>query len=170
MNIISATSNDSEEIAKIVAMSNKDVAERFSINRQNNPKHPSFYDQAWVLSDFERGEEYFLYREGNNSVACVAYEQLNSHVGYLNRLSVLPAHRKKGIGEKLVNHTLNYASTKGVEEISIGIIAKHEKLKKWYLQLGFVENGVKEFPHLPFDVMFMKFNLAKNMESGSNGK
>ncbi len=50
MNIVSATSNDSEEIAKIVAMSNREVAEMFNINRQNNPKHPSFYDQAWVMS------------------------------------------------------------------------------------------------------------------------
>ncbi len=164
MNIVSATSNDSEEIAKIVAMSNKEVAEMFNINRQNNPKHPSFYDQAWVMSDFERGEKYFLYKEGNMSVACVAYEQQNSLVGYLNRLSVLPAYRKNGIGEKLVTHILDYAESKGIEEISIGIIAKHEKLKKWYFQLGFVENGVKEFPHLPFDVMFLKYNLSENIK------
>ncbi len=145
MSIVSANSNDSEEIAKIVAMSNKEVAEMFNINRQNNPKHPSFYDQAWVISDFERGEEYFLYREGNISVACVAYEQPNSHVGYLNRLSVLPAYRKNGIGEKLVTHILDYAKPKGIEEISIGIIAKHEKLKSGISNLDSLKMELRNF-------------------------
>jgi GNAT superfamily N-acetyltransferase len=160
MNIITASINDSEEIAKIVAMLNRDVAERFNLNRQNNPKHPSFYDKEWVLSDFERGEEYFLYRDNEKLVGCIAFEKPNSHVGYLNRLSVLPKNRKKGFGEKLVFHTLDYAKSRGVEEINIGIIAKHEVLKNWYLCLGFIENGLKEFPHLPFDVLFMKYNLA----------
>ena len=160
MNINTASINDSEEIARIVAISNRDVAEKFNLNRQNNPKHPSFYDKEWVLSDFDRGEEYFLYKENGLALGCVAFEQPNSQVGYLNRLSVLPNYRGKGIGEKLVFHTLDYAKSKGVEEISIGIIAKHEVLKNWYVRLGFIENGLKEFPHLPFDVLFMKYNLA----------
>ena len=160
MSIVTASINDSEEIAKIVAISNRDVAEKFNLNQQNNPKHPSFYDKEWVFSDFERGEEYFLYRENEKPVGCVAFEQPNSHVGYLNRLSVLPNNRNRGIGEKLVTHTLDYAKSKGIEEISIGIIAKHEVLKNWYIRLGFIENGLKEFPHLPFDVLFMKYNLA----------
>ena len=161
MSIVIATENDSTEIAKIVAHSNKDVAEIFGINQQNNPKHPSFYDQNWVLSDFERGEEYFLYIYDGKAVGCVAVEQPNAHVGYLNRLSVLPEYRGNGIGEKLVNRICDYAKSKGVEKISIGIIAKHELLKNWYLHLGFVENGLKEFPHLPFDVLFMKYNLIE---------
>ena len=160
MKIITATINDSEEIARIVAISNKDVAEMFNINRQNNPKHPSFYNKEWVISDFERGEQYFLYYENEKIVGCVAFEQPNKNVGYLNRLSVLPDNRKKGIGTKLVNHTLDYAKSKGVNEISIGIIAKHKILKNWYLRLGFIENGIKKFPHLPFDVLFMKYNLT----------
>jgi hypothetical protein len=60
----------------------------------------------------------------------------------------------------LVNHIINYAKSKGVLEISIGIIANHTDLKNWYLKLGFVKNGVKEFPHLPFDVLFMKYELS----------
>lgn len=160
MSIITASIDDSVEIAKIVAISNRDVAEMFNLNRQNNPKHPSFYDKEWVMSDFGRGEEYFLYKEHEKYIACVAFEQPNSQVGYLNRLSVLPDKRRKGIGEKLVTHTLDYAKSKGIKEISIGIIAKHEILKNWYLHLGFIENSLKKFPHLPFDVLIMKYHLT----------
>ena len=60
MTIIKAEYEHSHIVADIVSNSNEDVAEKFGITKSNNPKHPSFYNQAWVLSDFERGEEYFL--------------------------------------------------------------------------------------------------------------
>nr|CAA6800075.1 MAG: Acetyltransferase [uncultured Thiotrichaceae bacterium] len=162
MNIYNANSSCAESIANIVATANKDVAIQFGLNQGNNPKHPSFYTKDWVFSDFSRGEEYFLYSVAGEDAGCVAFEQPNPDVAYLNRLSVLPDYRQQGIGEQLVYHVFGYAEKKGVSEISIGIIAKHTRLKNWYAKLGFVENGMKEFPHLPFDVLFMKYALAGN--------
>ena len=159
MNIVSASIEDAQKIADIISSSNKDVAEKFGINIKNNPKHPSFYNKEWVLSDFERGEEYFLYKIKNDYVGCIAFEQPNSLTGYLNRLSVLPSHREQGIGKQLTHHIFKYCKSKNVSELSIGIIAKHKNLKKWYQELGFIENGLKEFPHLSFDVLFMKYVL-----------
>jgi len=162
MTIFSATIEDAKEIAEIVSLSNKDVAAKFGITKENNPKHPSFYDESWALSDFERGEEYFLFKLDGENAGCVAFEMPNPDFGYLNRLSVLPAYRKRGIGAELVRHVFDYAQSKGVPEISIGIIAKHTDLKNWYKKLGFVENGFKKFPHLPFDVLFMRYVLTKS--------
>lgn len=160
MTIFAASTEDAKAIAEIVSLSNKDVAATFGITKENNPKHPSFYDQAWVLSDFRRGEEYFLYKVDGENAGCVAFEQPNPEVGYLNRLSVLPAYRKRGIGAELVRHVFQHARTKGVPEISIGIIAKHTDLKNWYKKLGFEEKETKKFSHLPFDVLFMKYDLV----------
>ena len=157
MTIYTANTSDAESIASIVSTANKDVAVKFGLNHENNPKHPSFYTKDWILTDFARGEEYFLYSVAGEAVGCVAFEQPSPEVAYLNRLSVLPDYRRRGIGEQLVQHIFDYAKTKGVSEISIGIIAKHTELKNWYAQLGFFENGLKEFPHLPFDVLFMKY-------------
>jgi GNAT superfamily N-acetyltransferase len=145
MSITQATLEDAQTIAKIVSLSNEGVAKKFGVNKDNNPKHPSFYDESWVLSDFERGEEYFLYEVNGEAVGA-----------YLNRLSVLPSCREQGIGRALTQHIFQHGKSKGVTEISIGIIAKHAKLKAWYSKLGFIENGLKEFSHLPFDVLFMK--------------
>jgi len=91
MTIFAASTADANAIAEIVSLSNKDVAVKFGITKENNPKHPCFYDEAWALSDFERGEEYFLYDINGENAGCVAFEQPNPEVGYLNRLSVLPA-------------------------------------------------------------------------------
>jgi len=161
MTIFAASTEDAKAIAEIVSLSNKDVAAKFGITKENNPKHPSFYDEAWALSDFERGEAYFLYKINGENAGCAAFEQPNLDVGYLNRLSVLPAYRKRGIGAELVRHVFHHAQSKGVPEISIGIIAEHTDLKNWYKKLGFVENGLKKFSHLPFDVLFMRCDLTE---------
>jgi ribosomal protein S18 acetylase RimI-like enzyme len=160
MSIFAASAEDAKKVAEIVSLSNKDVAAKFGITKENNPKHPSFYDEAWALADFERGEAYFLYKINGENAGCVAFEMPNPEVGYLNRLSVLPAYRKRGIGAELVRHVFHYAQSKKVPEISIGIIAENSDLMNWYKKLGFVENGLKKFPTLPFDVMFMKYDLV----------
>ena len=159
MSIAKASIEDAEKIARIISESNKDVAEAFNLNISNNPKHPSFCNKNWVLSDFERGEEYFVFDNGTSGIGCVAFESPRPDIAYLNRLSVLPEHRRYGIGEQLVRHIFAYAKSKGVQRISIGIIAEHIKLKNWYLKLGFQTGEVKTFPHLPFDVQYMYFDL-----------
>ena len=152
-----ANHHDAEMIAFIVRQGHKDVAEKFGLTMENNPKHPSFYTKVWVLSDMDRGEEYFLYQDKGVNCGCVAFEQPSSDLSYLNRLSVLPEYRRKGIGEQLVRHVIEYSRTKKVQMVSIGIIAEHTLLKEWYLKLGFVENETKSFEHLPFDVTYMRY-------------
>jgi len=159
MNIERTTLDQANEIAKLISLSNKDVAEEFRINLDNNPKHPSFCKEDWVLSDFERGEEYFVYRIKGVAVGCVAFENPRPGVAYLNRLSVLPGYRRQGVGEALVNHIVEYGNAKNVQRISIGIIAKHIKLKAWYVKLGFAEGIIRGVSHLPFDVQYMSLEI-----------
>ena len=160
MKIKRTTIDDAELIAFIVSESHKDVAAQFGINFENNPKHPSFYTKEWVLSDFDRGEEYFIGIENGVYTGCVAFEQPNPTTAYLNRLSVLPKYRRQGMGANLVHHILAYARSKNIQSVSIGIIAAHEILKNWYSALGFIEGETKAFDHLPFDVTYMSYKLC----------
>lgn len=157
--IVPATVNDAGLIAFIVSEANKDIAQQFNINIKNAPKHPSFCTKSWIQSEFERGGTSFLYRDGNSRVGYVAFEQPDNDTGYLNRLSVLPEFRHKGIGAALVRHVLDYARIKNVKILSIGIIAHHKLLRNWYLKLGFIEANRQKFDHLPFDVRYMKYEL-----------
>lgn len=159
MKIVPATREDAEQIAAIIRESHRDIAQMFNLNLDNNPKHPSFCTQEWVLSDFQRGEEYFLYKVENTYAGCVAFEQPDPETAYLNRLSVLPSFRHQGIGQKLVRHIIGYARSKQVQIISIGIIAGHDVLKNWYAELGFKEKETRRFDHLPFEVTYMHYVL-----------
>lgn len=159
MEIVQAERKDCELLASIVSESNKDVAELLGLNRNNASKHPSFCTSEWILSDFDRGQEYFISIENGLSNGCVAFEQPTKDTAYLNRLSVLPDFRNKGVGAALVQHIIDYSKYKEVMSISIGIIAEHTQLKEWYLKQGFTEGAIQKFDHLPFTVLYMHYGI-----------
>ncbi|WDP92456.1 MAG: GNAT family N-acetyltransferase [Desulfobacter sp.] len=159
MKIIPSTREDAEIIAAVVRNANKDVAETFGLNAKNAAKHPSFCTEAWILSDMERGQAYFLAVEDGVVKGCVAFEQPDRDTAYLNRLAVLPEFRHCGIGAGLVHHIIGMAKEKQVKVLSIGIIARHTQLKEWYLGLGFRAAELLTFDHLPFDVLIMKYQI-----------
>lgn len=155
MQVKETTPEDISTIAMLVSESNQDVAVKFGLNVENCPKHPSFCTNAWIAADLARGERYFIAQQNGNPIACVAYESPTAGLAYLNRLSVLPAHRKRGVGARLVQHIVEVAQSNGVQTISIGVIGEHTELQHWYGKLGFKPGENKRFPHLPFSVTYM---------------
>ncbi len=157
MKIREAGAADTATIATVIREANEDVAEKFGLTAGNSPKHPSFCTSAWIEADFARGERYFLLEEGSVPIACVAYENPSAGLAYLNRLSVLPAQRRRGIGAGLVQHIIQLARASSIQTISIGVIGEHEELQRWYRKMGFVDGETKRFPHLPFSVKYMTY-------------
>jgi N-acetylglutamate synthase-like GNAT family acetyltransferase len=158
------TKKDTQILAEIIQRSFRDVAERFGLTPENAPSHPSNCTVDWIRKDMERGVTYFAIENKNHVVGCVALEQASTEVCYLERLAVLPDQRRRGLGKALVNHALSEAKRLGVNYVSIGIIAEHTELKDWYKGLGFVEGESKEFPHLPFRVTFMAYDMKKSCQ------
>lgn len=159
MQIRSTTLEDAATLARLIAQSNTDVAVQFNLNRDNCPKHPSFCEADWIANDLTRGERYFIACVQNEPIGCIATEYPNPHVAYLNRLAVLPAHRRRGIGALLTKHVLGLARERGVQSVSIGVIGEHEALQRWYQALGFVSGEIKRFAHLPFSVRYMAYAM-----------
>lgn len=159
MVIEQAKRGDAELLATLVSKGNRDVAELLNLNIDNAPKHPSFCTAAWILADFARGQEFFLLIEGGVAKGCVAFEQPDKDTAYLNRLAVLPEFRRSGIGGQLVRHIIDYARSKRVKVISIGIIAEHTQLQEWYARIGFKAGNTQKFAHLPFTVLYMTYEL-----------
>jgi diamine N-acetyltransferase len=93
--------SDIDRVVNIIRQANQFVADQFGITTDNNPKHPSFYTNDWLLDDLSRSEEYFVYKRNDIPVACVAFEHPRPDAAYLNRLSVLPSYQQQGIGRVL---------------------------------------------------------------------
>jgi len=158
--IRTADKSDAELLVELIRKSHADVALRFGLTPENCPKHPSNYATAWIESDFARGVRYALADCKGETVGCVALEHANPEMVYLERLSVLPANRRRGVGKKLVEHVISETTALGVSQVGIGIIAAFTELKTWYQKLGFREGETKTFAHLPFRVLLMTCRLS----------
>jgi predicted N-acetyltransferase YhbS len=135
------TEKDTQVLAETVRKSFQDVAERLGLTQENAPSHPSNCTVDWIRNHMERGVTYFAMENKNHIVGCVALEQANSEVCYLERLAVLPDQRKRGFGKALVNHVLSEAKLLGVHSVSIGIIAEHTELNDWYKRLNILHRA-----------------------------
>lgn len=155
MEIRAANPPDASTLARLISSANRDVATQFGLTVENCPKHPSFCSADWVLADMARGACYFLAEDSTGPIGCVAFEQAGVGLAYLNRLSVLPAQRRQGVGAQLVQHVLQVASAAACQRVSIGVMGEHQALQRWYSQLGFVTAETKHFAHLPFSVTYM---------------
>ena len=155
--VVDAT--DVSLLSCLIRDSFRDVAERFGLTPENCAKHPSNCTEEWIKNDLARGVTYYILDLNGTPVGCVALEKANTDLCYLERLAVLPAERKNGLGKALVNHVFFQARDLGAKEINIGIISEQTELKLWYQKIGFSEGEMKEFAHLPFLVTFMTYKL-----------
>ena len=69
------------------------------------------------------------------------YTDSFDHVGVMGSF-VLPDWRRKGIGELLANHTLDFARANGYEKIIIYVRAGNAGAQAFYRNLGFEQKGV----------------------------
>lgn len=158
------TKEDSPVLARTIRESFQDVAKRFGLTPENAPGHPSNCTVEWIEKDMARRVAYWVIENENGVAGCVALEQANPGTCYLERLAVLPAKRRYGLGKALVAHVLSQAGRLGANSVSIGIIAGHTELKNWYNRIGFIEGESRDYPQLPFRVTFMSYNIDNDIK------
>ncbi len=134
-------------------------AEQFNLTPQNCPTHPSFIKDEQLAALKKRGLTFFGFFTNNEQIGFVAVEKSDSRLFYLEKLAVLPDHRHRGSGGRLVRHALEYIRRSGGKKVSIGIINEHTVLKNWYAQIGFKEVNTRKFLHLPFTICFMEMDV-----------
>ena len=65
------------------------------------------------------------------------------HIGVMGAF-VLPEWRRKGIGRRLAEHTLDFARANGYEKIVIYVRAGNTRAQAFYRSLGFIPKGILE--------------------------
>jgi ribosomal protein S18 acetylase RimI-like enzyme len=71
------------------------------------------------------------------------YTDSFDHVGVMGTI-ILPPWRRRGIGRRLAEHTLDFARAKGYEKIVIYVRAGNTGAQAFYRSLGFVPKGILE--------------------------
>ena len=150
-----AAAADVPVVAEFIRRSFRDVAERFGLTPENCPTHPSNCTDAWVESALRKGVTYYVLEHDGQPCGTVAMERADADVCYLERLAVLPEHRRRGFGEALVGAVIAEARGIGARRVEIAIIAQQTDLREWYQRRGFALTRTVDIAHLPFAVTFM---------------
>jgi ribosomal protein S18 acetylase RimI-like enzyme len=148
--------NDYEECAGVIRDSFITVANDFNITRENAPTNPAFAGPDALVRMREKGIELYGAYNSSGCVGFVAIEKADENVSYMERLAVLPEYRHKGLGGMLLAFVFDTVRNSGGKKVSIGIINDNILLKDWYAKHGFIETGIRNFRHLPFEVCFME--------------
>lgn len=159
-NIRAADAQDILKLVSLIRAANIPIAARLGLSMDNAPKHPSNCEPDWITESMAKGVRYFLLEIATETLGCIAIEQANAEVCYLERLAVRPEQQGRGFGRALLTHALEAAGQLGAKRVGVGIIASHIELHDWYAHAGFATTGRKRFPHLPFEVEFMSLELA----------
>lgn len=156
-------------LAELISRSFRDVAERFGIDGNNAPDHPSNATLRWIREDMEAGVRYLVAELDGRGVACVGYRQASPDTLEAQRLAVLPGHRGGTIAARLNQEVLRLAGSLGVARIRISTVADHHSLRRWYVRMGFVETEAKSFEHLPFVVQYLEYALPQTAQHMAGG-
>lgn len=159
MKIKKTSKSDISVLVTLLRDSFKNVAQKYGLTIENCPRHVAFYTEERLNEDLTKGMKYYILYENDEPCGCVALIPAKSGVCYLGRLAVLPKHRKKGYGKKLVNYVFEQALKIGFKRVEIGMVSKDRKLKNWYRKFGFTNKGTKKFDDFPFTIAFMYKNL-----------
>jgi ribosomal protein S18 acetylase RimI-like enzyme len=153
------TVSDVIDSLEVILRSFNTVAVELNLTSENAPTHSAFTTLE-RLQDLHKKAAFFALHVDGSQVGFVAVEKGQGDVYYLDKLAVLPDHRHRGYGTKLVNYVFDYLRGNNGKTVALGMIDSMMGLKKWYKRLGFKETGTKKFEHLPFLVCFMEKELS----------
>ena len=102
--------------------------------------------RGFVESNIKNNYPQFVAVDDNRVVGwCDILPQKNegyTHCGILG-IGVLNGYRGQGLGNRLMEATMNAAKDFGIERVELEVHASNISAVKWYERLGFVHEGIK---------------------------
>lgn len=150
-----------EDCVHVLRRSFATVAEEYGLTEANASTNAAYMTIEKLKEYLKKPVHlYGLFTKGK-LIGCVAIEESKStkRLFYVERLAVIPEERHNGHGCTLMSYAIDQIKEKGGRAVSIGIMNNNKILKQWYEQMGFKENELKRFNHLPFEVCLMSKEL-----------
>ncbi len=161
---------DLPECVRVIRSSFQTVADEFGFTRENAPRFTAFATTEERLIWHLDGEHRLMYLDEEDGIICGYYSLRLNDDGTcdLGNLSVLPSYRHKGIGSRLLQHSIETAKAHRCSEMNFSIVEENAVLREWYEQNGAVHTGTEKFDFFPFTCGYMKIRLLER-ESGTQG-
>ncbi|CAM4166969.1 GNAT family N-acetyltransferase [Gillisia hiemivivida] len=106
------------------------------------------------------GGNIFFVKDNEEIIGCVALMKMEDDIFELTKMAVIPAAQGKNIGQKLMEHTINFAKDKNWKKLIIYSNRKLENAIYIYKKYGFIEIPIEENnPYSRGDIK-MELNLS----------
>ncbi len=152
---------DLPECVRVIRNSFQTVADEFGFTEGNAPRFTAFATTEERLAWHLDGEHRLMYLDEENGKACGYYSlKLNGDgTCELSNLSVLPEYRHRGIGGRLLKHSMETARAQKCSTINLSIVEENTVLRKWYEDNGAVHTGTEKFDFFPFTCGYLTIEL-----------
>ena len=152
---------DLQACAGVIRNSFQTVADEFGFTEENAPRFTAFATTEERLAWHMYGEHRLMYLDEEDGVICGYYSLRMDGDGEceLGNLAVLPAYRHRGIGGKLLKHSLETARALHCSTVNLSIVEENTVLRSWYERNGAVHTGTEKFDFFPFTCGYMKIRL-----------
>lgn len=146
------------DCARVIRESFLTVADELGLTRENAPGFTAFSitEERLAVQLMEERRPMYGYFDGGELVGFYSLSPRKGAACELGCLSVLPAHRHKGIGRQLTAHACRTARALGCLKIHIGIVEENTRLRRWYQDQGFVHLGTQKLDRFPFTCGYLE--------------
>lgn len=151
--------DDIPECVRVIRKSFLTVAEEFGFTSENAPRFTAFAitnDRLIYQSENEQRLMYAYYDENNKIIGYYSLLLQENNECELNNLCVLPQHRHKHIGARLLEDAFAKAEQLRCKKMNIGIVEENRILRKWYEDKGFIHTGTEKYDFFPFTCGYME--------------
>ena len=152
---------DLANCADVIRNSFQTVADEFGLTEENAPRFTAFATTEERLIRHMDVEHRHMYLDEEDGKVCGYYSLLFRGNGEceLGNLSVLPEYRHRGIGGRLLKHSVEKARVLGCRVMNLSIVEENTVLRKWYENHGAVHTGTERFDFFPFTCGYMQIGL-----------
>jgi ribosomal protein S18 acetylase RimI-like enzyme len=108
----------------------------------------------------------FLAFDGDDpcGISAAFIDEANPARAHLVSMWVAPMHRKRGIGNLLVNAVMQWARSKHIQTLHLMVTSNNDVATRFYERLGFATTGRTE-PY-PNDASLVEYEMARQIDGG----
>ena len=155
-----AASGEYAACAALIRTAFLTVAQSFGITPENAPGFTAFsICEEKLRAQEKQGYQLFVWEENGQLAGFYSLHMVENRGCELCNLSVLPAYRHRGIGEKLLRHAFAVAKDAACSVMYLSMVEENQLLRRWYESFGFVHTGTKKFDFVPFTCGYMEKRL-----------
>jgi GNAT superfamily N-acetyltransferase len=144
--------------ARMIRRAFRPQAAILGVNKVDHPYQAAFHTAALTRRRMGEGAHVVIAWLGEQPVGTVTYVRGRHHPddGWIERLAVLPEFRGRRYGEALMAHAEQRLRKLGAQTLRLAIVKPFSKLQAFYEGQGYAAAETRQFPGVPFAVLFME--------------